>query len=263
MILLKIGGGAAVNLKGIIADLSEVKEKAVIVHGANALRDELAKKTGYSKRVLTSVSGYSSVFSDEEALDLMMMAYAGLKNKRIVELCQQHGINAVGLSGLDGKMIQGQRNKGIRIKEDGKLKIVRDFSGKPCAINDQLLLLLLEHDYTPVLSVPIIDENQTAINSENDDIVAVLQQTLRAERIIQFIEAPGFLDDPSDPASLVPLIKKSDLLSKEERVGGRMKRKILALRKLMENTSCKVIMADGRSAHPLHDALQGKGTLIQ
>ena len=95
MILLKIGGGAAVNLKGIIADLSEVKEKAVIVHGANALRDELAKKTGYSKRVLTSVSGYSSVFSDEEALDLMMMAYAGLKNKRIVELCQQHGIKTV------------------------------------------------------------------------------------------------------------------------------------------------------------------------
>jgi len=263
MIILKIGGGATINLKGIISDLTELEEKVVIVHGANALRDELAEKTGYSKKVLTSVSGYSSVFSDEQALDLMMMAYAGLKNKRIVELCQQHGINAVGLSGLDGKMIRGQRNKGIRIKEDGKLKIVRDFSGKPYAINEQLLLLLLENDYMPVLCVPIIDENQTAINSENDDIVVVLQQTLRAEKIIQFIEAPGFLDDPSDPATLVPRIKQSELLSRAEQVGGRMKRKIFALRKLMESGSCTVIMADGRSEHPLHEALQGKGTVIK
>jgi acetylglutamate/LysW-gamma-L-alpha-aminoadipate kinase len=140
-----------------------VNEKFIIVHGANALRDELAQKLGYEKRIVTSLSGYDSVFSDEKTIDLAMMAYAGLKNKRIVELCQQKGINAVGLSGLDGKVIQGKRNSGIKVREGGKTLLLRDFSGKPKAINKQLLELLLENGYTPVLSVPLIDENNFAI----------------------------------------------------------------------------------------------------
>ena len=57
------------------------------------------------------------MFSDEKAVDILIMAYAGLRNKRIVELCQQQGINAVGLSGVDGKVVQGLRNSGIRVKE--------------------------------------------------------------------------------------------------------------------------------------------------
>ena len=144
MIIIKIGGGTDINLKNIVADLANLDEQFVIVHGANALRDQIAKDLNKPKKVMTSVSGYASVFSDETALDIMMMAYAGLRNKRLVELCQQHGINAVGLSGLDGKMIQGERNKGIRIKEDGKLKIIRDFSGKPRSINIDLLKISID-----------------------------------------------------------------------------------------------------------------------
>src|SRR4030095_9986122 len=192
MMLIKIGGGELINIEGIIKELSRQKEKFIIVHGANFFRDDLAKKTGTMKKTITSVSGYSSVFSDENAIDLLLMAYAGLRNKRIVELCQRHGINAVGLSGIDGKMIQGKRNQGIRIYENAKTKIVRDFSGKPKKINTELLKLLMENDYTPVLCVPIIDENNFAINSENDDIINILQQEFKAEKIIQFIEAPGF-----------------------------------------------------------------------
>ena len=100
---------------------------------------KLLKNLNKPKKVITSASGYSSVFTDEESLDIMMMAYAGLKNKRIVEMCQQAGINAVGLSGIDGKVIQGKRNSGIRIKENGKLKIVRDYSGKPKSINTHII----------------------------------------------------------------------------------------------------------------------------
>ena len=127
MIIIKIGGGAGINIDGAISDLAEVKEKFIIIHGANALRDELAEQLGYPKKTVTSVSGYSSVLTDEKALDIMMMAYAGLKNKRIVELCQQKGVNAVGLSGVDGKVIQSKRNKGIRVRENGKLLLLKDF----------------------------------------------------------------------------------------------------------------------------------------
>ena len=129
MIIIKIGGGERINIRGVIEDLTRLEEAFIIVHGANALRDKLAHDLGRPKQVLTSVKGYTSVFSDEKLLDVMLMAYAGLKNKRIVEMCQQNGINAVGLTGIDGKLVRGRRNKGIRVYQKGKLKIVRDFSG--------------------------------------------------------------------------------------------------------------------------------------
>lgn len=263
MLIVKAGGGSAINLAGVVKDLSEIGQPAIIVHGANALRDELAAKLKIPRETITSASGYTSVLSDNNTIDLQMMAYAGLRNKRLVEMCQQHGINAVGLSGLDGRVIQGRRNKGIRAKEGDKVRIVRDFSGKPKAINTELLRLLIENGYTPVLCVPIIDENGFAINSENDDIVALLQRELRAESIVQLIEAPGFLDDPQDPASLVSKITRDELEKREAQVEGRMKRKMLALRKLFEAGPTRVYISDGRVEHPLRDALDGKGTYIE
>ncbi len=263
MIIIKIGGGKNLNLLGIISDLKNLKEKFIIIHGANAFRDELAENLNKPKKIVTSASGYSSVFTDEESLDIMMMAYAGLKNKRIVEMCQQAGINAVGLSGIDGKVIQGKRNSGIRVRENGKLKILHDFSGKPKSVNVELLNLLLENGYVPVLSVPIIDENNFAINSENDDIVAVLKNDLNADKIIQLIEAPGFLDDPKDQNSLVKNISKDELERREKQVEGRMKRKILAFRKLFDNGDATIFISDGRVETPITDALNGKGTVIK
>lgn len=262
MLIIKIGGGKELNIKGIISDLASLNEKFIIVHGANALRDELAVKLNVQKKVVTSLSGYDSVLSNEETIDLMMMAYSGLKNKRIVELCQQNGINAVGLSGLDGKVIQGKRNTGIKVRENGKTLLLRDFSGKPKTINKELLNLLMENGYTPVLCVPLIDENNFAINSENDDIVALLQTELKCQKVISLIEAPGFLLDKNDFSSLIKQISKAELESMEEKVEGRMKRKILAIRKLFDGGDTTVIISDGRTENPILDALNGKGTTI-
>jgi acetylglutamate/LysW-gamma-L-alpha-aminoadipate kinase len=263
MWIVKIGGGAAINAEGIVKDLAELKEPSIVIHGANAFRDKLAASLNVPKRTVTSVSGYASVFSDESMIDLMMMAYAGLRNKRIVELCQRHGLNAVGLSGLDGRTIQGRRNPGIRVREGGKTLMLKDFSGKPQSVNGPLLRLLLDNGYTPVLCVPIADENGFAINSENDDILNAVQRTFRAEKIFQFIEAPGFLEDKDDPDSLVKVISRQDLAAREARVEGRMKRKMLALKNLFDGGAGAVIITDGRTEHPVKDALKGKGTLIQ
>ena len=191
-----------------------------------------------------------------------MMSYAGIRSKRVVELCQRKGINAVGLTGLDGRTIEGKRNRGIRVKEGTKTLIKRDFSGKPKKVNAALLRLLLAQGYTPVLTIPIVDEQGFAINSENDDIVNVLQDALHAERIVQLIEAPGFLDDKEDESSLVHTIAKAELDTRESQVEGRMKRKMLALRRLFESGATEVIISDGRTEHPLQDALEGAGTRI-
>ncbi len=263
MIIVKIGGGSSINLAGVIRDLAGLDEPFIIVHGANALRDKLAEDLGQPKQVLTSVKGYTSVYSDEKLLDVIMMAYAGLRNKRIVELCQQNGINAVGLTGIDGKAVQGARNKGIRVYQGKKLKIVRDFSGKPRSVNMPLLRLLLDNGYVPVLTVPIIDEFNAAINTENDDVVSVLQQVLLADTVINLIEAPGYLENQDDPESLIAHIHAKELEARERQVEGRMKRKMLALRKLFEQGTSKVIIGDGRGEHPVKDALAGIGTVIE
>jgi len=262
MIIVKIGGGKEINIEGIIADLAGINDRYVIVHGANALRDKLAQDLGQPKQVLTSVKGYTSVYSDEKLIDVMMMAYAGVRNKRIVEMCQRHGINAVGLSGLDGKMVRGKRNQGIRVYQGKKLKIVRDFSGKPQSVNAPLLNLLLDNGYVPVLTVPIIDEHNAAINTENDDIVRVLQKALLADTVVNLIEAAGFLENKEDADTLIKTIPATDLEAREQQVEGRMKRKMLALRKLFEQGATRIIISDGRTDHPVTDALAGKGTVI-
>ncbi len=263
MIIVKLGGGREINIEGVIRDLAELDQKFLILHGANAVRDEIAEKLGKPTRVVTSVSGYSSVFSDKEAIDAIMMGYSGIKNKRIVELCQRNGINAVGLSGIDGKLIQGERNKGIRVREGEKVMILRDYSGKPKRVNKELLQLLLNHGYVPVICIPITDENNVAINSENDDIVNVLQEALQADTILSLIEAPGYLENRDDENSLIQTLTAGELKARENQVEGRMKRKMLALRKLIDNGAKTVVISDGRVEHPIKDALAGKGTTIK
>ena len=263
MYIIKVGGGSDINLEGVVNDLATLDQPFVVVLGANALRDSLAIRLEQEKVELTSVSGYSSVFSDAAAIDLIMMAYSGLSNRRFVELCQRSGVNAVGLTGLDGRLIQGRRNRGIKVREGGKTLVKRDFSGKPLEVNAALLKTLLEQGYRPVLSIPIIDEAGFAINSENDDIVAVLQNALKAEKLVQLIEAPGFLEDKNDEHSMLTTLSVIELADREAAVEGRMKRKMLALRRLFEAGAAEVIIADGRTEHPVLDALAGKGTTIQ
>ena len=262
MMLIKIGGGESIALEAVISDLAEIEQPFVIVHGANVLRDQLAQRLGMEKKILTSLSGYTSVFSDQDALDVIMMSYSGLRNKQIVELCQRHGIDAVGLTGHDGRLVQGERNKGLRVRENGKTMIRRDLSGKPRAINTALLSLLLDNGYCPVLTIPIADEKGFAINSENDDIVAQIASQMELETVLQLIEAPGFLDDPENDRSLVASMSLAELRRREAGVEGRIKRKLLALTRLCEGGKTRVIIADGRVENPIKSALAGAGTHI-
>ena len=91
----------------------------------------------------------------------------------------------------------------------------------------------------------------------------VLQAALGAERIVQLIEAPGFLDDPGDPESVVAVISRAELQRREAQVEGRMKRKMLALRRLFEAGAAEVVIGDGRVEHPIRAALNGSGTTIR
>lgn len=263
MIIIKIGGGKTINLNGIVSDLSRLKDKFIIVHGANGTRDRLYKIFGWEKKVITSLSGYESVYSDEKSIKLLIMAYAGLQNKKIVELCHQKGIKAIGLCGLDGALIRGKRNKGIRVKEGNKIRIVRDFSGKPETLNIELLSLLLKKGYVPVITVPIIDEANRAINTENDDVVTLIYRSFRAQKIIYLIEAPGILKNPSDPGSIIPFLPPREIEKLEKNAQGRFKRKLLAIRRILDIGNPEIIITDGRVERPVLNALTSIGTVIK
>ncbi len=263
MIILKIGGGKTINLDGVAADLAEMAEPLLIVHGANAWRDELAGRLGWEINRVTSVSGFGSTLSDKGLIDLQMMAYAGLRNKRLVEVLRQNGVNAIGLSGLDGGLIRGKRNAGIRVRQKGKLKLLKDFSGKPVDVNRALLDLLLGAGYVPVLTVPIIDEHNRAINSENDDIVTLLNSHYPARVVIHLIEEKGLLRDRDDRESLMAKVERGELETWINREQGRMKRKLYAINKLLTGGARRVVIADGRVARPLREALEGRGTVFE
>jgi len=262
VLLLKVGGGASINLEGIARDLAGLDESVIVVHGANACRDDLAARLGKPVRTVTSVSGVSSVLTDDDAVEVLTMAYAGLVNKRFVHLCQQNGVNAIGLTGLDGALVRGRRNPGIRARENGKKRLVRDHSGKPESINTRLLQWLVAEGYTPLLTVPILDEEGRPVSTENDSIVALLQVNLRVPRVVQLLEAPGLLEDRDDPTSVVTELRISELTERSGSARGRFQRKLMALATMAANGCEEIILADGRSETPVTDALSGAGTRI-
>jgi acetylglutamate/LysW-gamma-L-alpha-aminoadipate kinase len=110
--------------------------------------------------------------------------------------------------------------------------------------------------------MPLADEAGRAMNSENDDVVTLLQSVLGSELVVELVEAPGMLRDPGDPASVAARLDPDDLQAWESRAAGRFKRKLLAFRRMFEGRSPTVVVADGRTAHPIADAINGVGTVI-
>jgi len=262
-LIVKVGGGSTINLPAIARDLRSIETPVVVVHGANACRDELAGRLGTPPVTITSASGIESVYTDDAQLELLTMAYAGLANKRFVQLCQQEGVNAIGLSGLDGAVVRGRRNPAIRVVDKGRKKLVRDHSGKPVAVNTSLLRCLLEEGTTPLLTVPILDESGRAVNTENDTVVALLQEALGARTVVQLIEARGFLDRPDDDDSVIPRMSFDELDRRLASSSGRFRRKLMALTS-MRASGCETIhVGDGRGDSPLTSALAGIGTTIE
>jgi len=203
VLIVKIGGGKGLDLSAIADDLASLKRPFVLLHGANQLRDELAVQLGRPPKVVQSVSGVSSVFTDDDAMDVLIAAYAGIRNKRLVELLRRAGLNAIGLSGADGGLVTGVRNSGIRIMENGRKLILRDNSGKPRSVNGALIRMLVNEGYVPVVTVPIADEDGSLLNTENDEVLALLARELKADEVVSLIDAPGLLADRNDNDSLV------------------------------------------------------------
>ena len=160
MMVIKIGGGQGINYVGIFENLHaliDAGQQAVVVHGANHEMSVLTERLNLPQRMMTSVSGYESRFTDPATMEAFLMVYCGKVNKTLTALAQGIGLNAVGLSGVDGRLLFGQRKKAIRIIEDGKKKLIRDdYSGRIESVNTKLLRTLLQAGFLPLICPPAL-----------------------------------------------------------------------------------------------------------
>ncbi len=262
IILVKIGGGRDINWDFITEDLKQFK-KLIIIHGANYKISETSKRFGIKEKKIISPSGYVSRYTDQETIDVFLMTYGGLVNKRLVAVLQKHGINAVGLTGIDGRIWEGRRKKIIYSVEGGKTKLINDsLTGNVEKINTKLLNLLIGRGYVPVLCPPAISFENEIINVDNDRAAAVLANSLGIKEIIMLFEAPGFCNELDDPNSLVKKIGFDHLDEYIKIAEGGMKKKLLGVKEAMKGSVEKVYLGDGREENPVQKIKNGAGTLI-
>lgn len=263
MIVIKIGGGKSVNIDLAASDLSSITEKAILVHGGNYVMDYYGEKLGIEKKFLHSPTGLSSRYTTKETIELMYMTYAGLMNKKIVEALQKNGVNAFGISGVDGRLLVGKKHPALLTIENGVKKVVRDdLTGNIESVDTDLLNSFLEKNITPVITPPVFTKDGEVINVDGDKIAAKIALSLKANVLVFLIEAPGILKDINDGESLITTVTKENLDQILSIAQGRMKRKILECIKLIDSGIEKIIIADGRIKNPVSKALEGGGTHV-
>ena len=267
IIVVKLGGTEGVDFSAICQDAAsrlESGQRLVLVHGGSAEANALGEAVGYPPRFVTSPSGFTSRYTDRQTLEVFAMAVNGKVNTLLVEQLQKLGINALGLSGVDGKLMQAQRKAAIRIIENGKKKILRDdYTGKINLVNADLLTTLLDAGYTPVVAPLAISEKGEALNVDADRAAAMVAAAMNADTLVLLTAVPGLMKDFPDESSLIKSLSQSQLGTAIDYAQGRMKKKVLGSQEALQGGVRQVIIADGRVENPISGALNGNGTVIK
>lgn len=266
-LVVKLGGTQGVDFTAICEDvvaLLEAGHNLVLVHGGSAEANALGEAMGTPPRFVTSPSGYTSRYTDRPTLEIFCMAVNGKVNTLLVEQLRKMGVNAFGLSGLDGGLIQAKRKAAIQIIDNGKRKILRDdFTGKIEAVNTDVLSLLMAAKNIPVIAPVAVSENGEALNVDADRAAAMVAAALKADVLLLLTAVPGLLKNFPDESSLIKNLTVPQLDTALTFAQGRMKKKVLGVKEALQAGAKRVIIADGRIPAPISNALQGNGTSIQ
>lgn len=264
-VVVKIGGAADVDLEAAVADVARVARsgrRVLLVHGGSADATALGEALGHPPRFVTSPSGHRSRVTDRRTLEIFLMATAG-RNRRIVSLLQGAGVDALGLSGIDGRALVAERKAAIRVVEEGRVRILRDdWTGRPRGANGALLSGLLDQGLVPVLAPVGCTPEGQPVNVDGDRAAAAVAGALEAEALVLLTGAPGILRDFPDPASRIPHVPQAELDAALELVDGPMKKKVLGAREALEAGLERVVISGASGESPLSDALRGAGTVL-
>ncbi len=267
VIVVKLGGSEGIDLDAFASDAAasiRAGHRLVIVHGGSHQTNVLSEQLGHPAKFVTSPSGHTSRRTDRRTLEIFQMACRGQLNQQLVERLQRLGINALGMSGMDGRLWEGNRKPAIRSVENGRTVVIRDdYTGTVETVNVGLLRLLVDAGYTPVVSPPAISIQSEPINVDADRAAAQTAAAMGAGTLLLLSNVPGLLRHYPDESSLITSIRRPEVESYIELAGGRMKKKVMGAGEALRGGVARVVISDARVANPITRALAGAGTVFQ
>ena len=257
IVVVKYGGNAMVNeqlkqqVMEDIALLWLIGVKVVLVHGGGPEINELINKLGKKAEFVDGLR-----VTDKETVDIVQMVLAGKVNKTLVNLIEMKGGKAMGISGMDGRLIES------RIKDE-RLGYV----GEITKIHITPVLDLLEKGYIPVISTVGCDSEGNAYNINGDTAAAHIAGALGAERLIMMTDIAGILLDKDDPDTLIAQLSVSEAkkLYSNGVISGGMIPKVDCCIEALEHGVKNVIIMDGRVPHSILMEIltdEGAGTMV-
>ena len=257
IVVIKYGGNAMINeeLKQQVMEdiclLWLIGVKVVLIHGGGPEISQTMKKLGKEAVFLNGLR-----VTDKETVDIVQMVLAGKINKTLVNLLQIKGGHAVGLSGLDGGIIEAKM-------KDEHL----GFVGEITKIRTQPIMDLLEHNYIPVISTVASDRQGNTYNINGDTAAAYIAGALNAKRLIMMTDIDGILRDKDDPSTLIHKLTVSQAkgLYDEGIISGGMIPKVDCCIEAISKGVQTVVINDGRVPHSILMELltdEGAGTMV-
>lgn len=257
IVVIKYGGNAMINeqlKQQVMEDITLlwlIGVKVVLVHGGGPEISETMKRLGKQAQFVNGLR-----VTDKETVDIVQMVLAGKVNKTLVNLLQMKGGHAVGVSGIDGGIIEAAM-------KDEALGYV----GKITRIRPQPITDLLEKNYIPVVSTVASDRQGNTYNINGDTAAAFIAGALNAERLIMMTDIAGILRDKDDPNTLIPALTVSEArkLFDEGVISGGMIPKVDCCIEAIEKGVRHVVIMDGRVPHSILMELltdEGAGTMV-
>jgi acetylglutamate kinase len=231
--VLKAGGDAFVSnettraLMEQIGILHQVGIRVVLVHGGGPQSTALSKRLG-----LTTTMVEGRRVTDAQTLEVSTMVLNGEINTRIVAVCRALGIPAIGVSGVDGGLIQATKRPPVQI---GGQTIDYGFVGDIYGIDPGIILKQLDNDLVPIVSPLSADDQGTLLNINADTVAAMIACELKAEKFVMATGTPGILESLDDPRSLISYIDRGGLrrLRDEGKISGGMLPKVAAIERAL------------------------------
>ena len=257
IVVVKYGGNAMVSeqlrqqvMEDIVL-LWLVGVKVVLVHGGGPEISDLMNRLGKKP---TFIDGLR--VTDQETVDIVQMVLAGKVNKTLVKLLEVKGGKAMGISGMDGSLIQAKKKR----EELG-------FVGSITGVNIEPVIDLLEKGYIPVVSTLGCDAEGNTYNINGDTAAAYIAGALKAERLIMMTDIAGVLRDKNDPSTLIPelTIREAVELFEQDVIAGGMIPKVECCIDAIHRGVERVIIMDGRVPHSILMEIltdEGAGTMV-
>jgi len=256
MITIKIGGSVVDDLHpSVVADIKKVVEQegVILVHGGGKEVTKVTEQLGKEPKFVVSPGGVKSRYTDLETAEIFTMVMSGRINKTIVRMLQKNGINAIGLSGIDGKIIQANRKKKLIIMNEKGRKQVIDggYTGKIKAVNSEFIKSLLEKGLTPVISPIAISEESEFLNVDGDRAAAYVAGKVGCDKVLFITNVDGLLMDDK----LVPKLTLVEAKEIRPKIGPGMEKKILASTEALDMGVKEALIANGQKENPVSCAV--------